>query len=211
MEIRNPEYNGLGGIDVELYHDEFGWMPFTAMPFSNDDEVKAVWEAVKDRDDIKDFEPPEGWQHELIQKLDRHSEQALMRISNHPQPLEIASWDSKKEIVKRAQLGEILSTDDLIAIAPDIAKFGSVEGALQAIAMNAKLYALASTARKMLMNKFKVQIQDAEYYQEDDILESFKAETLALENRFGKLREAAKAGDFTPLETAYQDVLGGAE
>jgi hypothetical protein len=28
-EIRNPQYNQLGTIDVEVNHPEFGWIPFT--------------------------------------------------------------------------------------------------------------------------------------------------------------------------------------
>jgi hypothetical protein len=29
---RNAEWNGFGGIDVELEHPEYGWIPFTANP-----------------------------------------------------------------------------------------------------------------------------------------------------------------------------------
>lgn len=29
---RKPQYNGQGGIDCELHHPKFGWIPFTASP-----------------------------------------------------------------------------------------------------------------------------------------------------------------------------------
>lgn len=32
MEVRNPEYNQHGTVDLELDHPEFGWIPFTASP-----------------------------------------------------------------------------------------------------------------------------------------------------------------------------------
>lgn len=31
-EHRNPQHNGKGGIDCELKHPKWGWMPFTASP-----------------------------------------------------------------------------------------------------------------------------------------------------------------------------------
>lgn len=32
MKTRNPIYNALGGVDLEIEHAEFGWMHFTASP-----------------------------------------------------------------------------------------------------------------------------------------------------------------------------------
>lgn len=32
MEIRNAIYNAFGGIDCEINHPKFGWIPFTASP-----------------------------------------------------------------------------------------------------------------------------------------------------------------------------------
>lgn len=32
MEFRNPKYNNLGTVDLELEHPVFGWVPFTASP-----------------------------------------------------------------------------------------------------------------------------------------------------------------------------------
>ncbi|MDX5413413.1 MAG: hypothetical protein LPK02_10245, partial [Rhodobacterales bacterium] len=31
-EHRNPTFNALGGIDCEINHPDFGWIPFTASP-----------------------------------------------------------------------------------------------------------------------------------------------------------------------------------
>lgn len=36
-EFRNPTYNQSGGIDLEVNHPQYGWMPFTANP--NDGEL----------------------------------------------------------------------------------------------------------------------------------------------------------------------------
>lgn len=32
MEFRNPKHNVFGGIDMEVNHPDFGWIPFTADP-----------------------------------------------------------------------------------------------------------------------------------------------------------------------------------
>lgn len=32
IEFRNPTYNGVGTIDVEINHPQHGWIPFTASP-----------------------------------------------------------------------------------------------------------------------------------------------------------------------------------
>jgi len=30
MDFRNPKFNAHGGVDVEINHSKFGWIPFTA-------------------------------------------------------------------------------------------------------------------------------------------------------------------------------------
>lgn len=32
MNFRNPVYNHVGTVDVEIEHPDFGWIPFTASP-----------------------------------------------------------------------------------------------------------------------------------------------------------------------------------
>lgn len=32
MQVRNPQYNAFGTIDIEIEHPKFGWIPFTADP-----------------------------------------------------------------------------------------------------------------------------------------------------------------------------------
>ena len=32
MNARNPQYNAVGTIDLEIYHPSYGWIPFTASP-----------------------------------------------------------------------------------------------------------------------------------------------------------------------------------
>jgi hypothetical protein len=32
MQARNPQYNSVGTIDLEIDHPSYGWIPFTASP-----------------------------------------------------------------------------------------------------------------------------------------------------------------------------------
>lgn len=36
MNVKNPQYNFVGTIDLEIEHPDYGWIPFTASP--NDSE-----------------------------------------------------------------------------------------------------------------------------------------------------------------------------
>ncbi|MDW4550890.1 DUF4376 domain-containing protein [Defluviimonas sp. D31] len=40
MQIRNPAFNATGGIDCEVEHPEFGWIPYTARA---DDPAPSGW------------------------------------------------------------------------------------------------------------------------------------------------------------------------
>lgn len=47
MEYRNARWNGLGGIDCEINHPRFGWLPFTASPDDVEEHGRAIFEAIK--------------------------------------------------------------------------------------------------------------------------------------------------------------------
>ena len=32
LQVRNPQYNSVGTVDLEINHPQFGWVPFTAAP-----------------------------------------------------------------------------------------------------------------------------------------------------------------------------------
>jgi hypothetical protein len=48
MEIRNAKYNELGGIDCEIEHPDYGWIPFTASKDDAEAHGREIFEAVKD-------------------------------------------------------------------------------------------------------------------------------------------------------------------
>jgi hypothetical protein len=43
-EVRNPVYNAVGGIDCEILHETFGWIPFSAGPDDTDPYGIALYE-----------------------------------------------------------------------------------------------------------------------------------------------------------------------
>jgi hypothetical protein len=45
MNIRNAHYNDAGGIDLELEHPDFGWIPFTATHDDPEEHGRAIFEA----------------------------------------------------------------------------------------------------------------------------------------------------------------------
>lgn len=42
MEVRDAKYNKTGGIDCEINHPEFGWIPFTA----REDDVEEIGRSI---------------------------------------------------------------------------------------------------------------------------------------------------------------------
>lgn len=44
MEYRNPQFNHLGTIDVEINHPAFGWIPFTASPDDPEEHGRLMFE-----------------------------------------------------------------------------------------------------------------------------------------------------------------------
>lgn len=59
MAFRNPAYNHLGTIDVEVEHPAFGWMPFTASPDDISTEGRDLYQAVVAAGDIAPYVPSE--------------------------------------------------------------------------------------------------------------------------------------------------------
>lgn len=107
MVYKNLRYNKSGGIDLDLNHETFGWIPFTAMPDSKDDDVEKVWQAVKDDPNVADFEP------------DFPTDQAIARgeidtlhaqfLSGHWTPEEQITWSTKEAAAKAILAGSASS------------------------------------------------------------------------------------------------------
>ena len=57
--FRNPSYNHLGSIDVEIEHPALGWVPFTASPDDISEEGRELYQAVVAAGDIAPYVPPE--------------------------------------------------------------------------------------------------------------------------------------------------------
>lgn len=58
IEFRNPAYNAAGTIDVEINHERWGWIPFTASPDDDRDYGRAIYaEAIQG--DVAPYVPPE--------------------------------------------------------------------------------------------------------------------------------------------------------
>lgn len=47
MQYRNAQWNGLGGIDCEINHPQFGWIPFTASPDDVEEYGREIFAAIK--------------------------------------------------------------------------------------------------------------------------------------------------------------------
>ncbi len=45
MEFRNPAHNANGGIDCEINHPSFGWIPFTASPDDPSEAGREIYAA----------------------------------------------------------------------------------------------------------------------------------------------------------------------
>lgn len=45
MSFRNPKHNHFGGIDMEVDHPQFGWIPFTAHPDDTEARGRDLYEA----------------------------------------------------------------------------------------------------------------------------------------------------------------------
>lgn len=60
MNFRNPRYNHLGTIDVEIEHPMFGWVPFTASPNDADPQSPgpALYAAALAAGNVAPYEEP---------------------------------------------------------------------------------------------------------------------------------------------------------
>lgn len=48
MEYRNAIHNHFGGVDMEINHPQYGWIPFTASPEDIEPLSKELYELTKD-------------------------------------------------------------------------------------------------------------------------------------------------------------------
>jgi hypothetical protein len=55
---RNPIYNQNGGIDCEVEHPEYGWIPFTASPDDVEESGRLLFDKIKKKGKIADYIPP---------------------------------------------------------------------------------------------------------------------------------------------------------
>lgn len=46
FEVKNPRHSGEGMIDVDLFHPRWGWIPYTAIDNSGEDEMQAIWDGL---------------------------------------------------------------------------------------------------------------------------------------------------------------------
>lgn len=57
MEYRNAKWNGFGGIDCEINHPQFGWIPTTLQESDPEIHGQAMFELVKVNGDIAEYVP----------------------------------------------------------------------------------------------------------------------------------------------------------
>jgi hypothetical protein len=43
IQVRNPQYNAAGTIDMEMEHPKFGWIPFTASPDDSEQHGRELY------------------------------------------------------------------------------------------------------------------------------------------------------------------------
>jgi len=53
IEFRRVKPLPDGRFDCEIKHPNFGWIPFTATPDDVEPHGRAIWQAMKDREDGK--------------------------------------------------------------------------------------------------------------------------------------------------------------
>ena len=103
MDIKNSKYNEFGGIDCEIDHPNFGWIPFTANPDDPEELGKRVFEAVKDLADP--YVPPSV--DEVKAKLEaavRNERNQLLSASDWTQnpdaPVDKAAWAAYRQALR---------------------------------------------------------------------------------------------------------------
>lgn len=57
--FRNPAFNHLGTIDVEVEHSAYGWMPYTASADDISEEGRELYQAIVTAGGIAPYVPPE--------------------------------------------------------------------------------------------------------------------------------------------------------
>lgn len=57
MEYRNPKFNRVGTIDVEINHPTLGWIPFTANPADPETLGRVIY-ATLIKGDVAPYEAP---------------------------------------------------------------------------------------------------------------------------------------------------------
>lgn len=87
MEFRNPVYNEYGGIDVEVNHPRFGWIPYTANSTDTRPAGRALHDAIVEAGNIAPFpgvptEEASRRQRQAQRKADRDAIMADDQVAN---------------------------------------------------------------------------------------------------------------------------------
>lgn len=59
MKFRKPSYNANGGIDMEIQHPKFGWIPFTASPNDPEKHGLSLFSEAMDKGGIAAYIAPQ--------------------------------------------------------------------------------------------------------------------------------------------------------
>ena len=58
MEVRGQKWNATGGIDCEINHPVYGWIPFTARDDDPEAHGREIFAALVDDGNVAAYEPP---------------------------------------------------------------------------------------------------------------------------------------------------------
>lgn len=75
--FRSAASNASGGIDCEVLHPEFGWIPYTASPDDRVEFGRRVWEAVS-ASEVANYVPPSS--EELRKSMPSLSPRQIRRV-----------------------------------------------------------------------------------------------------------------------------------
>lgn len=97
MNIRNPKYNAVGTVDVEIEHPLYGWIPFTAQPQDTEALGRDIYAAVIKGEfgDIAPHAPPEPSDEQRKEVV----RQAVLEQYRREPPTELSERVTALEII----------------------------------------------------------------------------------------------------------------
>jgi|GEM_PF-1150168 len=80
--VRKPNYNKQGNINCEVYHNEFGWIPYTATADDVELQGRVIYEAIMAGNcgEIAEYVEPEKTEAELIAEAEDQAAEYIVRI-----------------------------------------------------------------------------------------------------------------------------------